>query len=49
MLPVTFNLNLEITDHLVTLMDLSETDARKQVNDLQENLISPNTILLQIS
>lgn len=30
-------------------MDLSETDARKQVNDLQENLISPNTILLQIS
>lgn len=49
MLPLTFKLNLEITDHPVTLLDLSEFDARKQINDLQENLIFPNSILLQIN
>lgn len=49
MLPLTFKLNLEITEHLVTLLDLSEFAARNQINDLQENFIFPNPILLQKS
>ncbi|EOB00654.1 hypothetical protein Anapl_02502 [Anas platyrhynchos] len=40
--------DLEIADHLVPLLEITETDARRQTDDLQESFLSPNKIWWQI-